>query len=164
LSTGCRLTVTVRQARDAAEVDAALDLRVRVFCGEQGVTREEELDGLDDEATQVVALDDRGVVATCRLRFIEELGPAGESYCKLERMAVDKRARGLGVGGRLLDASERIADERGAGRMLLHAQTKAQSFYAAHGYVPEGELFLDARIEHVRMTKTLESGPAEDAG
>ena len=49
LSADCRLTVTVRTARDAAEVEAARDLRVRVFCDEQGVDPGEELDGLDDE-------------------------------------------------------------------------------------------------------------------
>jgi predicted GNAT family N-acyltransferase len=150
LSADCRLTLTVREARDAAEVEAALRLRVAVFCDEQGVSREEELDGLDDEALHVVALDEKGVQATCRLRFVD-----GE--CKLERMAVSRRLRGLGAGTRLLTESERIARERGAARMVLNAQTRAQGFYASGGYEPEGELFMEANIEHVRMTKPLEA-------
>ena len=88
----------MRQARGAEEIAAAKELRVRVFCDEQGVTQEEELDELDDEALQIVGLDETGVVATCRLRFLE-------GDCKLERMAVDKRLRGLGSGGRLAFAS-----------------------------------------------------------
>ena len=40
-----------------AEVEAAMDLRVRVFCGEQGVDPEEEMDDLDDESIQIVGLD-----------------------------------------------------------------------------------------------------------
>jgi predicted GNAT family N-acyltransferase len=32
---------------------------------------------------------------------------------------------------------------------------QAEAFYAAHGYVPEGETFVEAEIEHVRMRKSL---------
>jgi predicted GNAT family N-acyltransferase len=39
--------------------------------------------------------------------------------------------------------------------MLLHAQRRAEPFYAAKGYEAEGETFMEAEIEHVRMTKAL---------
>ena len=39
----------VRPARDQAEVDGALALRYEVFCVEQGVSLEEELDGRDGD-------------------------------------------------------------------------------------------------------------------
>jgi predicted GNAT family N-acyltransferase len=149
LTADCRLTVTVRPARDAAEIEAAMNLRVRVFCDEQGVSREEELDGFDEAATHVVALDESGVVATCRLRAVQ---PA---VWKLERMAVESRLRNLGVGGKLLAEAEREARARGATEMLLNAQLRAQPFYAAHGYVPEGETFMEAEIEHIAMRKAL---------
>jgi predicted GNAT family N-acyltransferase len=143
------LTVTVRKAGDAAEVEAARDLRIKVFCDEQGVDRELEVDGLDEEATQIVALDESGIVATCRLRYPQ----AG--VCKLERMVVDARYRKLGVGGRLLEWSEEEGRAAGATTMVLNSQLRAQDFYASHGYEPEGETFLDADIEHIRMTKAL---------
>jgi predicted GNAT family N-acyltransferase len=148
LSADCRLTLTVRPARDATEVEAAMDLRVRVFCDEQGVSREEELDGLDDEALQIVALDESGVVATCRLR---DLG----AEWKLERMAVEARVRGLGVGASLLVGAEAEARTRGAEQMVMHAQIRAEPFYAANGYTGEGEVFMDAGIEHIAMRKRL---------
>ena len=148
MSAGSRLTLTARPARDAAEVQAAMDLRVGVFCDEQGVDPKAELDALDDEATQIVALDDRVVIATCRLRFLD-----GE--CKLERMAVERPYRGAGVGRRLLEAAEDEARRRGASEMLLHAQRRAEGFYAAAGYVAEGETFIEEGIEHVRMRKAL---------
>jgi predicted GNAT family N-acyltransferase len=138
----------VRPVRDAAEVEAAMDLRVRVFCDEQGVDREAELDGLDDEATQIVALDESGVIATCRLRFIE-------GVCRLERMAVERRYRGEGAGSKLLEAAEQEAPRQGASSVLLHAQRRAEGFYAAAGYVAEGEPFIEEGIEHVAMTKPL---------
>jgi predicted GNAT family N-acyltransferase len=150
LSADCRLTVTVRATRDAAEIEAAMDLRIKVFCDEQGVSEEEERDDLDREATQIVAVDESGVIATCRLRYLD-----ADEVCKLERMVVERRLRTLGVGGRLLAGAEEEARERGAREMLLHAQRRAEAFYASNGYVAEGETFLDAGIEHVRMRKAL---------
>jgi predicted GNAT family N-acyltransferase len=148
LSADCRLTLTVRPARDEAEVEAAMDLRVRVFCDEQGVPRELELDGFDEDSVQIVALDESAIIATCRLR---EVGGAW----KLERMAVDARVRGLGVGGRLLAGAEDEARAEGAEEMLLYAQVPAEPFYAANGYIREGEVFMEAGIEHIAMRKRL---------
>jgi predicted GNAT family N-acyltransferase len=145
------LTVTVRPVRDEGELEAARDLRVQVFVGEQGVDASEELDELDAEATQIVGLDESGVIATCRLRDI------GGGQWKLERMAVEKRLRRHGVGARLLVGAEREARERGAKEVVLHAQRRAEAFYAANGYVAEGDTFLEAEIEHVRMRKALDA-------
>jgi predicted GNAT family N-acyltransferase len=150
LSADCRLTLTVRPARDAAELEAAMDLRVRVFVDEQGVDPGEELDDLDELSLQIVGLDESGVIATCRLRDL------GGGEWKLERMVVERRLRGHGVGARLLAGAEREVRERGAAEMVLHAQRRAEPFYAAHGYAPEGEIFLEAEIEHIRMRKALD--------
>ena len=107
------------------------------------------MDGLDDEATQVVALDESGIIATCRLRYPET------EVCKLERMVVEGRYRKLGVGARLLDWCEEEGRAAGAKTMVLNSQLRVQDFYGSHGYEPEGETFLDADIEHIRMTKAL---------
>ena len=138
----------VRPTHDPDEIAAAMELRVQVFCEEQGVSREEELDGLDHDCTQVVALDDLAVVATCRLRTVE-------GGAKLERMAVDRSQRKRGVGNALLAAAERQAHASGAPLMILHAQRSAEAFYAQAGYAVEGDSFVEAEIEHVRMTKDL---------
>ena len=126
-----------------------MDLRVEVFVNEQGVDPGEELDDLDAESTQIVALDESGVIATCRLRYPEA------AVCKLERMVVKWRYRKQGVGASLVARAEAEAREHGASTMVLNAQRRAEAFYAANGYVAEGERFLDAGIEHVRMTKAL---------
>jgi predicted GNAT family N-acyltransferase len=126
-----------------------MDLRVKVFVGEQGVDATEELDDLDESSLQIVGVDDTGVIATCRLRDL------GGGEWKLERMAVDRRLRGLGVGARLLEGAEREASARSAREMVLNAQTRAEPFYAAQGYAPEGEIFIEAEIEHIRMRKGL---------
>jgi len=126
-----------------------MDLRVRVFVDEQGVDPGEDLDELDGESVQIVGIDDTGVIATCRLRDL------GEGEWKLERMVVDRRLRRLGVGARLLKDAEGEARKGGASEMVLHAQRRAEGFYVAHGYAPEGEPFVEAEIEHVRMRKPL---------
>ena len=124
-------------------------LREKVFFGEQGVSREEEFDGLDGESTQIVAVDNSGVIATCRLRDL------GGGAWKLERMAVEQRLRKLGVGSRLLSGAEAVARDQGGREMVLHAQLRAEPFYASNGYVAEGKTFLEAEIEHVRMRKAI---------
>jgi predicted GNAT family N-acyltransferase len=149
LSADCRLTVTVRATRDPVEIEAARKLRIDVFCGEQGVDPALEDDGKDDQSTQIIALDETGIVATCRLRY-----PVPRE-CKLERMVVAKRLRKLGVGATLLAGAEDEGRRAGARTMVLNAQRRAEAFYAENGYVAEGETFLDAGIEHVRMTKPL---------
>jgi predicted GNAT family N-acyltransferase len=142
------MTVTVRPTHDPDEIAAALELRVQVFCEEQGVSHEEELDGQDQRCTQIVALDETGVIATCRLRVID-----GGS--KLERMAVERGRREGGVGRKLLERAEAEAHSSGAPRMILHAQRSAEGFYAKAGYEVQGDPFVEAEIEHVRMTKDL---------
>jgi predicted GNAT family N-acyltransferase len=138
----------VRTARDEDELAAALALRHAVFVLEQGVPVEEEQDGRDGEALQLVALDGARLIGTCRV-----LEHAGEA--KLGRMAVAPEARGRGVASLLLDEAEAQARARGAARMVLDAQIGAQAFYERAGYVARGERFLDAGIEHVRMEKAL---------
>lgn len=126
-----------------------MDLRVRVFIGEQGVKASEERDEFDETAVHMVALDESGVIATCRLREVEP------GAWKLERMAVESRLRDLGVGGQLLAGAEEEARRSGAREMLLNAQLRAEPFYAAHGYEAEGETFMEAGIEHIAMRKAL---------
>jgi len=140
--------VEVRQALDSAEVEAAQELRLKVFMGEQGVTREADIDGLDPESTHLVAMRRGTVVGTCRLRF-----PRGQ--CKLERMAVERSLRRTGIGEALMREAEREAVGQGATEIVLHAQREAEAFYAACGFVSEGDTFLEEGIPHVQMRKSL---------
>lgn len=142
------MTVEVRRAREGAEREAALDLRRRVFREEQGVSMHEELDGHDDEAVHLVALQDGAVVGTCRLLY-------RGTTCQLSRMAVEPALRRRGVGTGLLLEAETQARAAGARRVALHAQLHAEPLYAAHGYVPRGRRFMEAGIVHVAMENVL---------
>jgi predicted GNAT family N-acyltransferase len=144
--------VEVRLARDQEEIEAAQQLRVRVFSAEQGIAPEAEIDGLDATATHLVALRRDRVVGTCRLRF-----PRGK--VKIERMAVDKALRRTGIGARLVAAAEQAAAGRGSDELVLHAQLRSQRFYAACGYEAVGETFLEEGIPHVLMRRRIDLEP-----
>jgi predicted GNAT family N-acyltransferase len=137
-----------RLARDEAECGAALDLRRRVFCVEQGVAPDLEADGRDAAALHVVALHDRVVIGTCRLVIDGETA-------KLGRMAVERAARGQGIGQAILEAAEQEARAAGAQRIALNAQTYVRDLYAREGYSELGVPFDEAGIPHVRMEKLL---------
>jgi predicted GNAT family N-acyltransferase len=138
----------IRLADGSSEVDEALELRRRVFVGQQGVTLEADRDGLDPVATHIVAVEAGRVVGTCRLLFEDDLALLG-------RMAVEDDMRGRGVGGAILDTAEREARAAGARRIRLHAQVAARSLYERGGFEARGEEFMDEGIPHVTMEKAL---------
>jgi predicted GNAT family N-acyltransferase len=140
--------IEVRPAGGPAEVEAALELRYRVFCEEQGVTLAADQDGLDPQALHLVAIDNGRLIGTCRLLF-----DGGVAH--LGRMAVEPDARGRGVGAAILAAAERESREAGAGRIRLHAQTAARPLYERGGFSVESDEFMDEGIPHVTMEKAL---------
>jgi predicted GNAT family N-acyltransferase len=142
------VSVEIRRVADEDEMAAALDLRDRVFCVEQGVPKREEIDGRDDEAIHLVAVRDGRVVGTCRLLFVDRT-------VQLSRLAVEPDARREGIATELLRAADAEAAAAGARRIVLHAQTYAQQLYTAAGYEPRGRVFVEAAIEHVAMEKRL---------
>lgn len=70
-------------------------------------------------------------------------------------MAVRKDLRGSHWGKRVLAAVEEFARKRGDTTLSLHAQLQAKEFYSKQGYVPVGETFEEAGIEHIEMQKML---------
>jgi predicted GNAT family N-acyltransferase len=75
----------------------------------------------------------------------------GESYVKLERFAVVRERRGVGLGRRLVELTLTDARRAGHGRFVLHAQTYLTRLYESFGFVAEGEAFDEVGIPHVRM-------------
>ena len=138
----------VREARSQEEVIAALELRERIFCGEQGVSFEADQDGRDPEATHIVAVDGEAVVGTCRLLFRGDVA-------RLGRLAVEQERRGDGIAAAILREADRVSVEGGARTIALHAQTYAKDLYARAGYEERGPTFVEEGIEHVAMEKRL---------
>lgn len=122
--------------------DDAQRLRIEVFVIEQGVPVELEWDEADTVSIHAVAYDaDNEPIATGRLLPDGHIG----------RMAVRQSMRGSGIGSQVLQVLLEQARREGHTELVLHAQIQAQGFYARHGFVAEGEVFMEAGIEHCRM-------------
>ena len=140
----------ILRSRTEADRVAAYALRHQVFVVEQGVPEQLERDEHDRTADHVLALGDTGrCVATGRLVVLD--GRTG----KVGRMAVAAEVRGQGAGRAVLAELERIAAERGLEELVLHAQVTARGFYDRTGYLPEGDVFQEAGIDHLAMRKRL---------
>jgi predicted GNAT family N-acyltransferase len=135
-------------AANSSEIDEALELRRRVFVGQQGVTLDADRDGLDPTALHLVAVDDGRVIGTCRLVFD---GP----LARLGRMAVEDDYRGRGLGAAILTEAEQQARAAGSERIRLHAQIAARSLYERGGFVVQGQEFMEEGIPHLTMEKPL---------
>jgi predicted GNAT family N-acyltransferase len=145
--------VEVRWSRGRGEIAGAFALREEVFYGEQGVPREEDLDGRDAGALHVVALDlaTGGVVGTLRLLLAEH--PA-----KIGRVAVDRRWRRRGIASRMLALALERARREGCRQVRLAAQLQATAVYELAGFSVESEPFEEAGIPHVWMGRSLTAG------
>jgi ElaA protein len=142
------MRLQVVEALAPAEREACMALRRAVFCGEQGVTEEEEFDGRDPDARHLLAVIDGAPAGTLRLRR------AG-TVAKIERVCVAPSRRRTGVGGALVRAALRLAMEDGATEARLGAQTSALPFYETLGFAAFGPEYLDARIPHRDMARRL---------
>jgi predicted GNAT family N-acyltransferase len=130
---------------EASRADA-IAIRHEVFVLEQGVPVEIELDSEDVFSLHAVAYGASGLaVGTGRLLRNAHIG----------RMAVLAAYRGQGVGAALLTALVSKSRELGHKEVVLSAQVHARKFYAAHGFVAEGDIYLDAGIEHITMRRIV---------
>ena len=132
-----------RTAIWSADSAALMAVRYAVFVEEQGVPVELEQDGLDPFCAHVLALEDGTPVGTGR---ITEKGHIG-------RVAVLASHRGRGIGTELIRCLIRSAKVSASTSKLidLNAQLHAVAFYERLGFESEGDTFLEAGIEHVRM-------------
>jgi ElaA protein len=136
------VTLLIEETRDIPTCRA---LRRTVFIEEQGVSEAVEVDDLDSEAIHLLALQDGQAVGSARLLVLGETG-------KIGRVCVLREGRGQGIGAALIRAAvARLRQVDGVKKAKLGAQTHALGFYAGLGFVPVGEVYLDAGIEHRDM-------------
>ena len=140
----------VRFASTPEDRDAAYALRRAEFEVEQNVPRPLDRDPFDFAASHVVAFDGGGrCVGTGRvIRMDSRTGVIG-------RQAVPAELRKHGIGARVLEALERMAELQGLRELSVNAQLPAQKFYERRGYVAQGDVFLDQGVPHVKMRKAL---------
>ena len=136
--------ISVRIVRTRRDLERVFRLREEIFIRGQRVPRGIEMDGREGKAKHFLAYY-RGKLAGCaRIRFMGK-------RAKLERIAVLSRYRKQGLGKAMTAHMVRYARRMGAKEALMHAQCHAGNFYEKCGFMPRGEVFIEAGMKHRKM-------------
>jgi len=139
-------------ARLPGDLPAIHKVRRQVFIVEQGIPADIEWDARDATCHHVLATDTRQLaIGTGRL------DPEG----RIGRMAVLPAWRSHGVGRALLAVLLDLARVQGHLKVVVHAQCNVSGFYRKAGFREQGQPFMEAGIEHVKMENTFASGNNE---
>ncbi|CAN5550426.1 GNAT family N-acetyltransferase [soil metagenome] len=139
--------ISVLPISNPIDLESAFAIRREVFVDEQHVSAEEEYDEFEDISTHFLARADGTPCGTARWRRTS-------NGVKLERFAVLKTFRGMGVGKALVKAVlEDVFSQQPEPieRIYLHAQVSAIPLYAGFGFVSIGPMFEEAGIQHYKM-------------
>lgn len=138
--------IEVKKVSDADELEKVFAIRRQVFVDEQDCPPELEWEH-EDESVHFLALVNGIPAGASRWRKTDK------GY-KLERFAVLKEFRGMGVGQALVRT---VLDDlpQEATYAYLHAQLAAMPLYAKFGFIKEGEQFEEAGIQHFKMALSL---------
>lgn len=147
-----KTAIDVHVIENNEELKQAYEIRTEVFVGEQGVTQDEEFDGLDDACTQYIAKVAGVTAGTARVRILKN---SDEGEVKLERISVLKNFRSYGVGRKIVERILHDLKGQGYKHVVLYGQTHALGFYQSFGFKPFGDEFMDARIPHRKLKLDL---------
>jgi len=136
------MLIEIQQISSISELEEAFNIRRQVFCVEQNVSEEVEMDEFDDVATHILAYMDDKPVGTARWRYTQE-------GAKMERFAVLKESRGKGVGEALVKYT--LDKLRNNELIYLNSQESVIEFYEIFGFEGVGNRFFEADIPHKKM-------------
>ncbi|MDJ0619200.1 MAG: GNAT family N-acetyltransferase [Calothrix sp. MO_192.B10] len=125
------------------------EIRKIVFQEEQGINPELEFDGLDEISQHLIAFLNDQAVGTARIRYLDD------TTAKIERLAVLPMARRKGIGKQITMVALDVIANQNVSQVVVHAQEYIKDLYEKLGFQPEGELFEEAGIRHVKMRKIL---------
>jgi predicted GNAT family N-acyltransferase len=127
-------------------------LRIEVFTFEQNCPIEEEFDNkdnLDSDSVQFIVENNGECIGTARISYYPK------NKIKIERVCIKKDKRKLKAGSRLMNFmhDKLVNDEIKI--VEISAQISAINFYKKLGYFEEGDQYIEAGIEHIKMKKKL---------
>ena len=145
-----RVEIKPFSALNLQELYALLRMRSEIFVVEQQCIYL-DLDGKDTEALHVLGWKGSELCGYCRVfrpgDYFKE--------ASIGRVAVPAKFRGKGYGARLMEFTiQAIQKEMGDCPIAISAQAYLQRFYEALGFHPEGELYKEDGIPHIRMVFT----------
>jgi len=124
-------------------------IRTQVFQLEQGVDPAIEVDGLDEVAYHLLAIQDDRVIGTTRVRLLND------RIAKIERVAVLADYRKRGFGKKLMETAIALVRDKKVPEVKLNAQVHARSFYEKLGFRQWSEEFQEAGISHIEMRRRV---------
>lgn len=131
------------------ELYELLRLRSEVFVLEQTCAFQ-ELDGADTEAMHLLGERDGRLAAYARCFA------AGVKFAEasIGRVVTHSSARGGGIGHVLMkEAVDRLQAHWGPQAIRIGAQARLEKFYEQHGFVQNGEPYIEDGIPHIEMLR-----------
>jgi predicted GNAT family N-acyltransferase len=136
------MSIEIKQVINSTDLERAFAIRRQVFCLEQNVPEDIEMDEFDEDATHILAYINDNPVGTARWRFTED-------GAKMERFAVLNEYRGKGVGEALVNYT--LGKLKDYDCIYLNAQESVIKFYEKFGFDVVGDRFYEADIPHKMM-------------
>ena len=136
------MVINIKTATTKKDKSKCFSIRRVVFVKEQCISKKIEFDDENVDATYFIAQYKNVYVGTARYR-LTDIG------IKLERFAVLKSYRNLGIGKELVFyILNSIKDKK---LIYLHAQESVIDFYSKLGFKRIGSQFFEAEIPHQKM-------------
>ena len=143
------------------ELYALLRLRSAVFVVEQNCVFQ-DLDGADAQAMHLLgfaAQSSAGSVAQPQQALLAyaRCFPPGVKFAEasIGRVLTAPGVRGSGLGHALMDrAVTALCAQWGAQPIRIGAQAQLANFYAGHGFVDQGQPYIEDGIAHLEMLRT----------
>jgi len=141
------MNVTYKEVKTIKDSIDAIRIRVDVFIVEQKCPPGWEPDELDKKSTHFVAIINKEIVATVRLR------KESKNILKIERMAVKKEFRKKGIGLGLTKYVLSQALKKKYKKIWIQAQLHAQKMYEKVGFKVTSEPYdlYNLNILHIDM-------------
>lgn len=136
------------------ELYELLALRAEVFVVEQTCPFQ-DLDGLDRREGVWHLLGYQGDQLAAYARIMAP-GIGDERGAAIGRVVTSPKARGGGLGHKLIGEAVKACEAHWLTHSIwLGAQAHLQGFYGQHGFVAEGEGYVEDDIPHIGMRKTV---------
>ncbi len=138
--------IEISRIGNPEDLAIAHGIRFDVFVNEQQVPEDLELE-FEDESYHYLAKFNHIPAGTARWRFTE-------NGIKLERFAVTRKYRKMGIGSALVEyILKEIHNHPGYNHKMiyLHSQVDAMPLYSKFGFIKTGNTFDEAGIMHYKM-------------
>ena len=136
------MEIDIKIATTTKDKERCFSVRREVFVNEQNISEKIEFDDTNFNATYFIATFKNKSIGTARYRYTDQ-------GVKLERFAVLKSFRNLGVGKKLVNYIINIIRHEKC--IYLHAQESVVEFYSKLGFKKIGSPFFEAEIPHQKM-------------